>query len=422
MSTAAPMVVEVSYAQGWDLSLCRELAPLPRSGAEARDTSGDPYAIVYRVAGRSLPLEVQLVSWRDSYLGVWAYDAQGRRTREMDWRMLEPGRLFLRHLAEWHYPEEDTPEFAPHVPRAWRELFPGGGGHTVVESRGATGGAVHTPADFPEENRWHDRSVFGVRGPRAILLAHAALGGRTVTYRDATETAAKGTTEPVSPWSPPRPSQPQHLRELFEPGTRFASDSETPITVGEVREVWKLPLPSGRLAVDEPFCSERDGRELAERFQPGTYPVQKAMISYELEYGGSVYPVESAVAVRLLLDERAPRTWEMAPADGDDARLLREGGLLGFDTDGATGAFADAASWETLARRYRRFLVDGEEDAGEGNEEDGIRTTDAATGGGLISFLTDGDGTYPVWLGRAATGEPVCVVVQTVYLPGLRLL
>jgi hypothetical protein len=415
------MAVEVAYAQGWDLSLRQELTPLPRSGAEARDTSGEPYAIVYRVAGSSLPLEVQLVSWKDSYLGVWAYDEQGRRTREMDWRMLEPGRLFLRHLAQWHYPAEDTPEFAAHVPRTSEDLFPGGRGRKVVE-RGPLGGELHTPAEFPEENRWHDRSVFGVRGPRAVNVSHATVGDRPVTYRDAARTTAKGAAEPVAPWSPPRPKPPRYLRELFEPGTLMASDDNPSITVGEVREVWKLPLPSGRLALGEPFCAETGSRELVEGFRPGAYPVQNAMISYELEYEGSVYPTESAVAVRLLLDERPPQTWEMALAEGEDVRLLREGEVFGFDTDGATGAFADAASWETLALRYRRFLVDNDEDAAQGSDEDGIRATDAATGGGLISFLTDGDGTYPVWLGRAATGEPVCVVVQIDYLPGLRLL
>lgn len=65
-------VVEVSYAEGWDADARREFGPLSSDAAEERDRSREPYVGVRRVPGRSAPLEVHLVSWRDHYVGVWA--------------------------------------------------------------------------------------------------------------------------------------------------------------------------------------------------------------------------------------------------------------------------------------------------------------------------------------------------------------
>ncbi len=130
----------------------------------------------------------------------------------------------------------------------------------------------------------------------------------------------------------------------------------------------------------------------------------------------------SEVAIRLLLTPEAPVSWELATAAGDDVRLPRDDEIVGFGTDGAAGAFADASGWDVLADRYRRYLDEEDDDAGETLDEGYLRTTDEVTSGDLVSFLTEGDGTLPVWLGRSRTGDPVSVVVVTDWLPGLRLL
>ncbi|MFI2202017.1 DUF4241 domain-containing protein [Streptomyces sp. NPDC020192] len=414
--------VLVSYAKGWDLSSCSALEPLSRSEPEARDRAAERYVMVHRVPGRAVPVEVHLVAWADHYVGVWAYDERGRRTRELDWRLLEPERLFLRHRSEWRYASPDQAEFAKDVWRTTTDLEPDGRGTTGFQPQGALGSLRQGRADVPEADRWRDRAEFGVRGVGSPLLSEPSRRGRHADEPEAS--AAEGASAAPSPWLPPRPAAPPHLSELFRPGTRVATEDCAEMTVSAVRDLAVLRVPSGRLAVSCPLTTS-DGRqrELLERIPPGAYPLQEAVLSYEMEYADEVFPVEEGSAVRLLIDPEPAVTWELALAEGEDARLLRDGEGYGFPTDAALGSFADSAAWSVLADNYQRYAIEGEEDAGE-RVGDGscVRTSDSATGGDLIHFPTGGDGGWPVWLGRSASGKLVSVAVVCVCLPGLRIL
>ncbi|MET9037732.1 DUF4241 domain-containing protein [Streptomyces mirabilis] len=419
--------VKVSFAEGWDLASRTVVHPLSRSEAEARDRAGKPYVMVHRLEGCTSPVEVHLVAWGDSHVGAWAYDDQGRRTMEADWRLLEPGRLFLRHLGGWRYDTEEQTEFAPEAGRTYVDLFPDGKGRRVSEPKGDRGPSRHTLADIPEEKRWHAREAFGVCGVRQLLLSQPLPPGQEPEFVDATETetwcADRVADGRPSLWVPPRPARPAHLDELFEPGTRIATSFAPEMMVSAIRDIATLRLPSGRLVVADPLTEGHSaGRRLSERIPPGECLMQAAVVAYESQYEDTRTPVKEEVAVRLLLGEEPVASWELAPAEEDDVRLLREDEIFGFDTDGASGAFADASGWEVLADRYQRYLVEQEDDAGETISDGYMRTTDEATDSDLVSFYTGGDGTYPVWLGRASTGKPVCVVVLISYLPDLRLL
>ncbi|WP_331732944.1 hypothetical protein OG592_42760 (plasmid) [Streptomyces avidinii] len=95
------MVVEVGYAQGWDPEARAPWRPISAREARERDVTGLPYVVVYREPGREAPLEVRLVSWRDHYVGLWVYDAQGRRTYDLDMRVLDaPSRLLRRYICD----------------------------------------------------------------------------------------------------------------------------------------------------------------------------------------------------------------------------------------------------------------------------------------------------------------------------------
>ncbi|MEU9381473.1 DUF4241 domain-containing protein [Streptomyces sp. NPDC048279] len=421
--------VKVSFAEGWDLVSRTVVHPLSRSEAEARDRAGKRYVMVHWLEGRASPVEVHLVAWGDSHVGAWAYDDQDRRTMEGDWRLLEPGRLFLRHLGGWRYDTEEQAEFAPEAGRTYVDLFPNGKGRRVSEPEGDRGPSRHMLADIPEEKRWRAREAFGVYGFRQLLLSQPLPSGRQPEFSDATESetdawrAHRVVDGRPSPWSPPRPARPAHLDELFEPGTRVATSFEPEMTVSAIRDIAALRLPSGRLVVADPLTGGHGaGRELSERIPPGEYLLQAAVVAYERGYEDTRTPVKEDVAVRLLLGEEPAASWELALSEEDDVRLLREDEIFGFDTDGAAGAFADASGWEELADKYRRYLVEQEDNAGETVSDGYMRTTDEATGSDLVSFYTGGDGTYPVWLGRASTGKPVSVVVVVSYLPDLRLL
>ncbi|CAM5607541.1 DUF4241 domain-containing protein [Streptomyces avidinii] len=87
------MVVEVEYARAWDLEARAPWRPMSVGEARERDAAGLPYVVVYREPGREVPLEVRLVSWRDHYVGLWVYDAQGRRTYDLDMRPASGGEL-----------------------------------------------------------------------------------------------------------------------------------------------------------------------------------------------------------------------------------------------------------------------------------------------------------------------------------------
>ncbi|MFB7714125.1 DUF4241 domain-containing protein [Streptomyces sp. NPDC056105] len=98
---------------------------------------------------------------------------------------------------------------------------------------------------------------------------------------------------------------------------------------------------------------------------------------------------------------------------------------IGFDTDGATGCFADAGAWEPLLALFEKGLIQGDPNLDPEVYEDIsdsmylLRTRDQASDGELVAFATTGDGTYPVWVGRSEAGEVVGVVVLVEGMPEL---
>lgn len=131
------------------------------------------------------------------------------------------------------------------------------------------------------------------------------------------------------------------------------------------------------------------------------------------------------MAVRLLVSEARAASWEMALRPDDDLRLFIENQISGFDTDGATGCFADAGAWEPLLAIYEKGLIQEDPDLDPDAYEDIgdsmylLRTRDQASGGELAAFATTGDGTYPVWVGRSQAGEVVAVIVLVEGMPEL---
>ncbi|MFD5816688.1 DUF4241 domain-containing protein [Streptomyces sp. NPDC127038] len=417
--------VVISYAEGWDAGSRRAVGPLSRAEAEERDGAGEPYVVLHRIPGRAVPAEVHLVAWRDHFVGQWVYDELGRRVRDVDLRLLEDGRLFLRQYMERRYVSPKQPDLASDAWRVTLELLPGRAGRKILEERGDGGGSLHSPADVPEDLRWHDRSGFGVRAvdpasglsgapePEAPepdeVTADEVMADEVITA----QAAFAGGEESSTLWRPPKPMRPKvSLNALFQPGHSIPMEPWTKTETAEPRHIALIRIPSGRLAVSDPLQDEP--RELAERIPPGEYPLESAVISGE--YEGRRFPVAEEPAVRLRIREEPAVSWELALSQDEDPRLLLDGHAYGFGTDGAAGGFADAAAWETLAGRVRRYYEDRDEEACEPVGDGYVRAVDEATGAGLVLFYTGGDGTWPVWLGRSAAGEFVSVVVVRSYL------
>ncbi|MFJ8214476.1 hypothetical protein [Streptomyces sp. NPDC096033] len=111
------------------------------------------------------------------------------------------------------------------------------------------------------------------------------------------------------------------------------------------------------------------------------------------------------------------------PWGDDDLRIFIEKQIAGFDTDGATGCFADAGSFESLLSLFERGLIDGEPEL-HGYEDltDGSmfihRTWDTATGRELMAFHDDRGRHLPRVTGaRSEAGELVSVVVLIEGMP-----
>lgn len=426
------MIIDVTYGEGWDAASRRVLGPLSRELAAERDAAGEQYAVVLRERGRPQPVAVLHIAWARDYLGVWAYDGRGRRHRELDLRRLEPGRLFLRHIARWSYDTEDMAEFADTAGRVLVDLFPDGKGRKVSQPKGTGGGSLHTLADVPAERRWAAVPAFG---DWAWAVAMATEGrGSDFSLVDAPEEgpAQDGTAgnqgragaagnrgragAAALGWRPPSPLLPRYVEEMFTPGTRFSppdDDATGPYVVERVIDAGILRLPTGRIVACDPGWMS-PGEPFTVALPPGGHRVQIATAAYRTEHWGKSLHMEDFTGARVLISERPTATWELAVRPGEDPRTLREGEFFGFGVDTGTGCFADAAAAGRLT---------GGENTGARNADGIVVLDDARSRGNLIAYPSGrGDGSYPVWIGRDADGGITCLVADMLILRHQELL
>lgn len=419
------MIIDVTYGEDWDAASRTVLGPISRESAASRDTAGEQYAVVLREPGRPQPIAVLTIAWAHDYLGVWAYDDQGRRIREFDLRRLEPDRLFCRHIAQWRYGTEDMKEFADRAGRVFIDLYPDGKGRKVSEPKGTGGGSRHTLAGVPDEQRRLPASAFG-DWEWAVALATA--GSVTdVALRDAptktphqddpAENQENGQVSAPG-WRPPGPLRPRHLDEMFTPGTRFSppdAHATGPYVVERVIDAGTLRLPTGRVVACDPGWTD-PGEPLTVAVPPGNHRMEIATASYPTEHWGKSLHMEDFTGARVVVSGRPTVAWELGLRPGEDPRTLREGEFYGFGVDSGTGCFVDAVA----AGR----LTGGENTVPHDDDTDGILVLDdPESGGNLILYPSGmGDGSYPVWIGRDADGEVSCLVADMLILRHQELL
>jgi hypothetical protein len=152
---------------------------------------------------------------------------------------------------------------------------------------------------------------------------------------------------------------------------------------------------------------------------PGLYPVMLLVQEYPVRSGpGAGTPeaiIEYVAAARLVIRDEPAAAWEMAVCEGQDPSHLDDDSYFGYPVDGGVGCFTDAQTLRALHA----------EDDGEWLE---TLVLDVADRPASLSVLTDsdedgepvlaafstggGDGSYPTWVGRTASGDIACFVTD----------
>jgi hypothetical protein len=353
------------YCDGWDDAVVN---PLTRDIAEARHSAGEPYSVVLLVGGR--PHAVLDVALGDGHLGLTRFDGFGGRASRHQWRKNRTGELFLREARQWRGTTTTTVTF---------EL---NGRRTDLVEQENSRKQDYTP------NSPAPRTPVPAFGQWQPLLEFA--GDGRPEFADAS-THALPVRAGVPPWQPPRPLRPYRIEELFTDGAeRPVRDRATRIST---HAAGLLRLPSGRLVAADPSSLDYGEEPFTVTVAPGEYPVTISLATFTDDPGH-----RRVAAARLRITESPTATWELALRDGQDHLDLGDGEFFGFGVDAGLGCFVDEDNRERLSEEWERFDFD--------------RFT-TLPGGDMVAWSSGwGDGAYPTWIGRDASGAVTCFVAD----------
>lgn len=201
--------------------------------------------------------------------------------------------------------------------------------------------------------------------------------------------------------------------ELFVAGRKV----ETPRVSAtiELVDLGELTLPTGRLAACDPMVLwELEPFTVA--LPTGSHPVRLSVALLDSVHGQAQPSAHRRVAAaQVVVGQDPAASWEMAVTAGQDPATLTGDLYFGYGVDAATGAFIDASGSKALDRindaDSERDLEDALASAATGAL--GVNVTDDESGLNVVAFPSGwGDGVYPTWIGRSATGEVVSVVTD----------
>ncbi|MFF8847046.1 DUF4241 domain-containing protein [Streptomyces sp. NPDC015127] len=206
----------------------------------------------------------------------------------------------------------------------------------------------------------------------------------------------------------------------FTPGNRFQEENGVAGTMS-VTEAGELWLPTGRVVACDPFISLGHGEvePFTAEVAPGRYRVECAVATLTRpDEEPSDTPHQRIAAARLVIEDTPPASWEIGLQAGQDLSELSEDEFFGYGVDAGTGCFYDASCDESFPE------CEGDEgplwDAFDGEDAHlGPHTIVAPdTGHNLVAFSSGwGDGAYPTWVGRDASGGIVCFVTDFFVVP-----
>jgi hypothetical protein len=378
--------VEIVYCAGWDPASRTPVAPFSEAVARAQDAAGAQYAAVLLIDGAARA--VVEVCWDAHHAEVWNLDDDGRPYRGVAFRRWPDERLRLFEVRSWdHLPKSGDPTFSARV--HWDD-------RKAIDRVGITAnmpdGSLHQVwrgwPDWPEESRPPDMTA--VPAVDGWPLLAGMTGHRTVR-------SGPDVVPARFPWRPPWPLRPRYVTELLTEGTRFRNEDGTVHTVKRL-DAGSIRLPSGRLIAADPGWLDADTPAFTTTVRPGTYPVDvfQATAEYAL-----------TVACRVTITGAPVASWHLALLEGKHELALGDGEYFGNPVDTATLAFVDAAG----AAAYPEDKVEAVfSDRDDRDAFDVI--SDKKTATDLIFVYSSSDGSYPVWIGRAADDTVSCFVAD----------
>ncbi|HET9137734.1 DUF4241 domain-containing protein [Actinophytocola sp.] len=347
-------------------------------------------------------VKVVEIAWQHHFARYWSLDEQGRRTHMVEYRKLDD-RLLRRLTEEWTYPDDECPEFDEDRCDLVRMLHDEDGSAQRLELTDGSRDVRNTEVDAAglvcEVPRFGDWSN---------LIEEAGPGVTLVAMDPDTEESA------TPPWQPPMPMRPDLAGSYFQPGVKWTLRGRTSedVVVTEVVHAGTVRTPSGRLVAADPSLLHYGMQGFEATVPPGEYPVELAMIRFVDE------PDHVRVAAAKLVVSTEPVvSWEHAVEPGEDPRLLPDGQFFYFIVDTGQACFADAEARDDLSDIVSTALDDPDSPICAVWGAKTAELADPESGGSLVAFSSGwGDGMYPTWLGRTATGEVACFVIDLLIL------
>ncbi|MET9789173.1 DUF4241 domain-containing protein [Streptomyces canus] len=216
------------------------------------------------------------------------------------------------------------------------------------------------------------------------------------------------------------PMSPRDYTWLFTPGSTFALESGTSGVI-HVAGGGQLDLPTGRVVACDPFVylGSGDIEPFTVSVPPGRYRVEAAVATLgRPEEPPADKPHLRVAAARLVIREEPTATWELALRPEQDPAELKDDEFFGYGVDAGTGCFYDAAAEEAFpeAQEDEGPLWDAFEDTDWSGGPHLV--TSPSTGHTLAAFTSGwGDGFYPTWIGRSASGEVTCFLTDFFVAP-----
>ncbi|MEU5636696.1 DUF4241 domain-containing protein [Streptomyces rishiriensis] len=385
--------LEVSYGEMWgSYRGMTHPDPMSRAVAARRHAAGMDYAVLLSARERPLAL---VEYWPRRMWRVYLFDDRSWCMQMIDLKPHSKGMLLAHRNTRWQFSgeqehssskwdvEETTTvsadgqvevrsEFAQPRGASTEPLHARMSGPSSVPVRRFPASAEDFLCPVPEFGDWQ------VFAPFLAQQGHEP--ATTVVLSDVSVDEGSG------------PLRATGIEQLFSPGARDTPDGSA---VVEPVDAGLLRITSGQLAVLDPGWIG-DPRTVA--VTPGEFPVTLSL----LRTTGGVHVAGAKVT---FLDV-PPREWEMVLRPDEDLGLLGDGKFFGVGVDTGTVAFMDAT----------RTVIEDQLDEGlfvPLASHVSVEMPGTAPEPNLIAFRAgQGDGAYPVWIGRTDDGQVGCVVVD----------